>query len=172
MSLNTAQQYIQSLLDDLPLPGDGTANLSAVITPPDPNVETAAVPTAYIWPTRGIESRNPALGGTIPRNTGPGTPSGLKPLEHSLEIFLVYFGQDDDTESDTLFPGIVEAVMQALRTSPDPAQVSDPYSGVVSTFVDVGEQMTWEIMINAVEDQAFNRYDALLTCKMFELIFA
>ena len=172
MSLNTAQQWVQSLLDDLPLPGDGTANLSAVITPPDPNVETAAVPTAYIWPTRGIESRNSAMGGTIPRNTGPGTPSGLKPLEHSLEIFLVYFGQDDDTESDTLFPGIVEAVMQALRTSPDPAQVSDPYSGVVSTFVDVGETMSWEIVINAVEDQAFNRYDCLLTCKMFELIFA
>ena len=171
MSLNTAQLYIQSLIDDLPLPGDGTPNLIAVITPPDPNVE-AETPTAYIWPTKGVESRNPALGGTIPRNTGPGTPSGLKPLEHELEIFLVYFGQNDDTEADTLFPGIVEAVMQALRTSPDPWQQQDPYSGVVSTFVDVGEQMTWEVVINAVENQAYNRYDCLLTCKMFELIFA
>ena len=171
MSLNTAQLYAQSLLDNLPLPGVGTPNLSAVITPRDPNVQ-AEIPTAYIWPTKGMESRSPALGGTIPRNTGPGTPSGLKPLEHELEIFLVYFGQDDDTESDTLFPGIVEAVMQALRTSPDPAQVSDPYSGVVSTFVNVGEHMAWEIVINAVADQAYNRYDCLLTCKMFELIFA
>ena len=96
----------------------------------------------------------------------------MKPLEHELEIFLVYFGQNDDTEADTLFPGIVEAVMQALRTSPDPWQQQDPYSGVVSTFVDVGEQMTWEVVINAVENQAYNRYDCLLTCKMFELIFA
>ena len=32
--------------------------------------------------------------------------------------------------------------------------------------------MSWEIVINAVENQAYNRYDALLTCKMFELIFA
>ena len=171
MSLNTAQQYVMSLLDNLPLPGDGTPNLTAVITPPDPNVQ-AEVPTAYIWPTKGVESRNPGLGGTIPRNTGPGTPSGLKPLEHELEIFLVYFGQDDDPESDTLFPGIVEAVMQALRTSPDPAQVSDPYSGAISTFVDVGEHMAWELVINAVENQAYNRYDCLLTCRLFELIFA
>ena len=71
MSLNTAQQYIQSLLDGLPLPGDGTANLSAVITPPDPNVENAAVPTAYIWPTRGVESRNSAKGDMIPRRPPP-----------------------------------------------------------------------------------------------------
>jgi hypothetical protein len=171
MSLNTAQSYIRSLLDGLPLPGTGTPNLSAVITPPDPNVQ-AEIPTAYVWPTKGVESRNPGLGGTIPRNTGPGTPSGLKPIEHELDIFLVYFGQDDDPESDTLFPGIIEAVMQALRTSPDPAQVSDPYSGVVSTFVDVGEHMSWEVAINAVEDQAYNRYDALLICRLFELIFA
>jgi hypothetical protein len=171
VSLNTAQQYIQSLLDDLPLPGTGTPNLNAVITPPDPNVQ-AEIPTAYIWPTKGTESRNPGLGGTIPRNTGPGTPSGLKPLEHELDIFVVYFGQDDDTESDTLFPGIVEAIMQALRTSPDPMQQQDPYTGVVSTFVDVGEHMSWEVTINAVEDQAYNRYDALLICRLFELIFA
>ena len=43
---------------------------------------------------------------------------------------------------------------------------------MISTSVDVGETMTWEIVINAAEDQAFNRYDCLLTWKMFELIFA
>ena len=171
MSLNTAQYFIQQILDDLPLPGDGTPNLSAVITPMDPNVE-AEVPTAYIWPTRGTESRNPALGGTIPRNTGPGTPSGLKPIQHDVEIFLVFFGQDDDSEADTLFPGFVEAIMQALRTSTNPATVQDPYSGVVSTLVDVGEFMQYEVVISAVENQAFNRYDCLITCRVWELIFA
>ena len=73
MSLNTAQQYVLSLLDDLPLPGDGTPNLSAVITPPDPNVQ-AAIPTAYIWPTKGMESRNPAWAARSPATPGPAPP--------------------------------------------------------------------------------------------------
>ena len=44
----------------------------AYITPPDPRIQ-AKVPAIYIWPSDGVENRSSELGGTIPRNTGPGT---------------------------------------------------------------------------------------------------
>jgi hypothetical protein len=152
------------------MPGINTPNMVAYITPPDPNVE-AATPTAYVWPTDGRESRSAP--GTIPRNTGPGTPSGFKPIEHTIDVFIVWFGADDDPQADSLFPGMVDAVMAALRTSPDSQPLQDPYNpSITSTLYDLGEQITYQIVISALADQAYDRYDCLLRCMITELIQA
>jgi hypothetical protein len=145
--------------------------MRAFIMPPDPNDESQ-YPTAYVWPADFDESRNPQAGGSIPRNTGPGTPSGFKPVEHSIEIFILYFQAGDAPDADSLFPGIVDAVDAALRTSADPAQITDPYTGMQSTLYDVGEVIRGRITVSAVADQAFNRLDCLLTCTVHELIQA
>lgn len=152
------------------MPG-GLPNMACYITPPDPNVE-GGIPTSYVWPADFDESRNPDKGGTIPRNTGPGTPSGDKPIEHSVEIFIVYFMANDEPLSDSLFPGIVDAVMFTLRTSEDPAKIMDPFTGQQSTLYDVGETTRGRIVVSATADQAYNRYDCLLTCQVLELIQA
>ena len=125
-----------------------------------------------MWAPDFDESRSGDQGGTIPRNTGPGTPSGTKAVEHQIEIFLVYFQANDDPQADTLFFGIVDAVMAQLRTSADPAPITDPYTGMQSRLYDVGEVMRGRTTISAVGDQAWNRLDALLTCTVHEIFQA
>jgi hypothetical protein len=169
MPLNSTQTYIQQLINGTPLPG-GIPALAAYITPPDPN-EEADVPAAYVWPSTGNESRSnsgPAAG-TVPRNTGAGTPSGWKNIVHMLDIWLVFFGQDDDPASDTLFPGIVDAVMAVLRTAPNPAPAFDTYTQQPSWLVDIGEKMDYRVDLRALSDQAYNRYDGLITITITEI---
>jgi len=162
--------WFKQLLDGLAMPG-GLPNMAAYVNPPDPNDE-GGIPTAYVWAPDFDESREGQQGGSIPRNTGPGTPSGTKALEHMIEIFLVYFQAGDDPQADTLFFGIVDAVMARLRTSDDPAPVTDPYTGQQSQLLDVGEVIRGRTTISAVADQAFNRLDALLTCTVHEIFQA
>lgn len=173
MPIASTALYMKSLLDGLNMPG-GTLPMRAYIMPPDPNDETQ-YPTAYVWPADFDESRAGAQGGSIPRNTGPGTPSGFKPVEHSIEIFIVWFQQGDDPDADSMFPGIVDAAMAALRTSPDPiggVPITDPWTGQQTSLFDVGEVMRGRIVVSATSDQGFNRLDCLLTCTVHELIQA
>jgi hypothetical protein len=173
MTINATQVWIQQFINQLPLPG-GIQPLAAYITPPDPNDDAAAQPSAYVWPSTGDESRRndgPAAG-TVPRNTGPGTPSGWKNTVHQMDIWLVFFGQDDDPASDTLFPAIVDTLMYRLRTAPDPALAVDPYTGQQSWLVDVGEVMTYRVDLRATDDQAFNRYDGLVSLTIAEIFQA
>lgn len=170
MSIVAVQSYIRDSLQNLPLP-NGSLNLKVYITPPDPNDE-AEFPTAYVWPSAGDETRDPHHGGTIPRNTGPGTPSGNKPVIHDMDIFLVWFGADDDPDADSWFPGMVDAVMGALRYIKMPQSITDPYTGYTSDLVDLGENMAYEVVVSAVANQAYNRYDARIKLRLLELIFA
>lgn len=170
MPITSALQYIKTLLSGLPMPG-GAANLAAYIIPPDPNVETD-IPTAYVWFPQGDESRDgPA--GTMPRNTGPGTFSGDKTILHDIDIFLTWFGADDDPKADSLFPGMVDAVMKALRTAvPNPAPVTDPWTEEVTQIADTGEKMKYRSEVRAVADQRYLRFDALITLQLTEVISA
>ena len=164
--------FVKQQLDGLPMPGPNALSMRAYITPPDPNVE-AQYPTAYVWPPDGRESRNPEKGGTIPRNSGPGTPAGFKPVEHVIDVYIVWFQADDDPQADSLFPGIVDAAMEALRTCKDSATLQDPYDpNITSTLYDLGEDMSYQTTLSALADQAYNRYDALIRCSCMELIQA
>jgi hypothetical protein len=168
MPINSVQVYVQNLISGILMPGTA-GQLRAYITPPDPNTE-AEIPTAYVWPSDGDESRDPSKGGTVPRNTGIGTPSGYKAFEHRLDVYVVWFGQDDDPDSDTLFPGIMDAIMLVLRTSPDPAVAQDPYTEQLTTLIDVGENMSYRITIRALDDQRYNRYDGLISLQLLEIM--
>lgn len=168
MSINATQVYMQTLLNGLPMPGSAP-NLVAYITPPEPEVD-ATTPHAYIWPSSGIESRNPSLGGTVPRAAFQGAPSGFKPIVHTLHIYLIWFQANDDPQADTWFPGMLDTIMATLRVSQDPIKVTDPYSNVESWLIDVGERMTYQITVSALEDQRYHRYDGLITCSLNELI--
>lgn len=172
MPISTTQAYINDLLNGLVWPITNLPPLQSQITPPDPNVESN-VPQAYIWPSRGNENRDPRRGGTIPRATGPNSPSGLKVQTHRLDVYLVYFMQDDDPDSDTLFPGMVDWIMEQLRLAPDttPALL-DPWTNRESYLIDIGEVMDYQITVRALEDQRFNRYDGLITCVINEVFAA
>lgn len=169
MPIASVLGYLQGLLDGLPMP-EGVDPLAAYILPPDPNTETTT-PTAYVWPTAFGESRNSDEGGSsMPRNTGPGTFSGVKRFNHKPHLFIVWMGANDDGS----FPGIVDAVMYALRFAyPMPTQVTDPNNPlVVSQINDVGEIQDGEIYVRALEDEAWNRYDCPLVVPVIEEILA
>jgi len=161
---------MKGLLDGLNMPS-ALPGMRAFIMPPDPNDESQ-FPTAYVWPADFDESRDPGGGGSLNRNTGLGTASGQKAIEHSIEVFIVFFQAGDAPDADSLFPGIVDAAMSALRTSADPAPVTDPYTNAPSTLIDVGEVMRGRIVVSATQDQAINRLDCLLTCTVHEIIYA
>jgi hypothetical protein len=178
LPINSVQVYVQNLLNGLIMPA-GAGNLVAYITPPDPNEETD-LPTAYIWPSDGDESRNNTKGGTVPRNPGFSSTvttldqllsqSGYKTFEHHLDVYVIWNGQDDDPNADTWFPGMIDAIMFTLRTSPDPAVAQDPYTGQLTTLIDVGENMSYRVTLRSLADQRYNRYDALITLELLEIM--
>ena len=63
--------------------------------------------------------------------------------------------------------------MKALRFAyPMPTIVTDPYDGTQTQVNDVGEVQDGEIYVRALADEAFNRYDCLLTVPVIEEISA
>ena len=171
MPIVSCQKFLFSLLDDLPFPY-GIPNAQAFVTPPDPRVQ-ARIPAIYIWPADGDENRTEQLGGTIPRNTGPNTPSGTKGILHRFDVYLTWFSAGSGTEQDPKFPGMVDAVMYALRTSqPNPFYATDPNSGLGSTIYNTGEVITYRTGVESTADERIKRYDALLQVDMWEIFNA
>lgn len=172
MPIASCMAFIQGLLKDLPMPG-GAPNLAAFITPLDPDTESD-IPTCYVYPLPGTEKRDPKDGGSMPRNTGPRTFSGDKTMKHQMGIWVVWFMADDDPEADLLVPGFMDAMMWALRTSfPNPAILVDPFDGTESQLADTGEEMKYELLPpHATKSQRWNRYDALITVPLTEVISA
>lgn len=179
MTLVATQQYIKLLLNDLPWPPGMAAlpnppgNLIAHATAPNPTV-VASAPHAYIWMQRGAENRDNAKygAGTIPRAQYAGGPSGTKAREHTIPIYVIWDGFSGDTNAATLFPGMLDAIMSALRVSPDPVEVTDPWDGSQSFLVDVGETISYDVDLWTLEPQRMERWDGLITCSVVEVFSA
>jgi hypothetical protein len=169
MPISSALSYVRGLLDGLGMPGPATS-LVCSITPPDPFADPGIIPTCYLWPANGRESRDgPA--GTASRNQGPNTSSGFKTLAHQMEIWLVWDGADNG--SAPLFPAMIDAVNAALRTAyPMPADVTDPYTGATSQMSNIGEVLSWRVSVRPIPDSRNNRYEALLQVLITEVIQA
>ena len=171
MPVVVVQQFLLSILNGLEMPYN-VAAAEAFITPPDPRVK-AKVPAIYIWPSDGQENRSSELGGTIPRNTGPGTPSGTKGLLHQMDVYVTWFSANQGRQADPVFPAIVDTVMMALRYSqPNPAELTDPATGLTSSVYNVGETMKYRVGIEATADERWLRYDALIQVTCWESINA
>jgi hypothetical protein len=167
----SCQQFLFSLLDGLQMPY-GRPAAKAYVTPPDPRVQ-ARIPAIYVWPASGEENRSPQLGGTIPRNSGPGTASGTKGLLHQFDVYLTWFSADGGKSQDPVFPSMVDAVMSALRYSvPNPAEWTDPATGQTSSIYNTGEVIRYQTGVESLADERWLRYDCLLTVSVWEEINA
>ena len=180
MGLASAVGYMQTLLDGMNWPAEMQAlpspppPLRCFITPPDPNVQ-AGTPSAYVWFNRGDEARQGAKygAGTVPRASYPGGPSGTKATAHTIPVYVVWAGgSPTDPLVNILFPGMVDAIMAFLRVSPDPAVVTDPWTGVQTQLVDVGEHMSYLTTLRALEPMQSQRLDALLEITCTEVFSA
>lgn len=107
----------------------------------------------------------------MPRNQGPNTSSGFKPIVHQMAGWLRWSGPDDGTA--LLFPAMVDAITAALRTAyPMPAIAIDPYTGAKSQLSDIGEALRGRISVQPSPDQQNNQYEALLQMPVTEVIQA
>lgn len=182
MSIAGVWVYVKNQLDGLAWPPAmaGLPALTAWVLPPDPNATASSVPAAYVWGGAGDESRAAVHGGALPRAAYPGGPSGTKGTVHTVMIYLAWTLTPGDTatdpygnpDTDTLFPGMVEAVKAVLRAAALPQLIIDPWTSVESQVVDVGETMRHEIYVRAAEPQGMKRYDAFLDCAVTEIISA
>jgi hypothetical protein len=178
VSLAGTQAYLKNLLNGLTWPAGMQAlssppnPLACYITPPNPYVESASTPTAYVWTQKGTENRDNAKygAGTIPRAAFLGAPSGTKAVMHAIPVYVVWDNTLTDPLADSLFPGMLDAIMSVLRVSTDEARITDPWTGVESALVDVGETIEWDVDLWTVATQRLGRYDALLTLPIVEVI--
>lgn len=164
MPLNTVQVHIKTLLDGLDVPGTAGA-LEAFITPP--GQEECTRPKAYIWPSGGDEKRQ-----STPRiDVAPST-AAWKQVDHLVDVWLTWFSDEDAdaADIDLAFPAVVDMAMDRLRASPEPAEVTDPFTSRVSYLCGVGERMSFEFYpVVGVPDERINRYDCRLQLPITEL---
>ena len=162
--INSTQLYIKNMLDGLIVPGNSRA-LEAYITPEDPRDEEN--PAAYIWPTQGSENRQ-----AVPRvgaDAANPAQAGWKESTHELDVWLTWFNDDSDPNADISFPAVVDVVMYTLRSSANPAVITDPLTGLESQLIDVGERMAYHMAgVHSTADQRWLRYDAQLTLTIIE----
>jgi hypothetical protein len=174
MPINSTLSYLKGLLDELPMPG-GAPPLRCYITPPPVDDNPFGEPHAFIWPVSGEESRSPQRGGTVPRALtkpipGANPDSGTKAIDHSIHVYVIWDQANDDEQADSWFPGMIDAIGWQLRVSLDPATITDSYDGTISTLIDVGETIPYQITVRFLENQRYLRYDALLALPILELI--
>jgi hypothetical protein len=171
MPVTTCALYVKSLLNGITPPGaTGVRSpIQAFITPLTPDVNPDGIARVYVWPASGPERRR-----AMPRNTGPSyTTAGVKQIIHDLQVFLVWMDNPDDQNADINFPLLIDYVMFILRTSPNPDVYTDAVTGFQSSFVNVGEDMSYEfIPPHALEPDAMRRYDSRIRVRLLELFQA
>jgi len=123
--MNAILQYMQGLLNNLPVPGQST-NLRTVLVPGMQMPLTG--PIALIIP-------GPAHG---ERRTAP---RGLASMEIPwwIDIYLKYETNPNAEMLDQLLPLIVDAILYACWAPKLPLQITDPTTGRVSNLVALGE---------------------------------
>ena len=88
-------------------------------------------------------------------------------------MYVTWFSSNSGTQADPKFPAIVDTVMLALRYSqPNPAQMTDPATGLTSTIYNVGESLRYRTGVEATADERWLRFDALLQVSVWEIINA
>lgn len=177
MPLASAIAYVKGLLDGLQWP-EGMQNLTnpppplrCFIQPPNPWVE-ASTPTAFTWFEDWNTSRgnDPLRAGTIPRAAYQGGPSGTKTTVHNIPLYVVWMaGSPTDPYADSLFPGMLDAIQAVLEVAPNPAVVADPWTGVETQLVNIGETIRGHGYLRDTEPQQMQRVDALLICPITEI---
>jgi len=168
MGVSVVLSTLRTMLNGVTLPGM-IGTLEAFITPPDPREDPP--PAAYIWSSRGRESRQ-----SLPRNQTmvqpPGTgfaQAAFKTIDHTVDVYVTWFGEATAPDADAAFPQGLDGIMQILRTGPSPLSVTDPATGIQSELVDIGERMNYQLVpMRSVRDQRILRYDCAFTLMILE----
>jgi hypothetical protein len=165
--LNSVQQYVRGLLDQLPLPLN-LGRLAAFIDPPNPGDGTQ--PAVYVWGSTQQEFRQ-----TMPRaRPGNLASGGFKKVEHAIDLWLIWFGDAEDPRASSMFPLVIDSINKQLRNTLMPVQgVTDPDTGDVSTILSIGEKIDSDYApVHSLEDERWLVYNAHIICHVTELLQA
>lgn len=128
--LLSIQNHVQTLLDGMNVPG-GYQTLTAYVQPPV--FEGLSGPRGYVWGGHLTETRQSA-----PRGRG------FKRLDWLIDVWLIYESLAGDDADAQVFPLLVDATMQTLRSAPMPVTITDPITGTVTQLVEIGERITMD----------------------------
>jgi hypothetical protein len=130
MTVNAVENYVQGLLDGLTVP-QFAAPTQAYVLPP-PVVMLAPNPQVFVWGGTWHEERH-----TLPRILGD------KRITYSLSVWLQAATSNDpnDEYGPTAFPILIETIAGVLRTTPIPAAIIDPDTGIASIVQTIGEKI-------------------------------
>jgi len=142
LPLNSVQQYVAGLLNNLEVPLAGIPAIECYITPPA--YEDLDRPKTYVWGGRARGHRQ-----TMPRNISGQLVdgrSGFKEINWTVDIYFAYETVPNTTTTDSEFPIIVDAVMTKLWTTPLNTFITDSITGVVSEITSIGEEWDFEML--------------------------
>lgn len=165
MPLNTVHAYMRDMLHGTQIPGSA-GTLEAFIAPPDPECEPT--PKAYVWGSNADEDR--LASPRIPVS-GDITQAGWKTQHHMLDVWLVWFSDEDSDIGtiDVAFPAVMDIIAKVIRESPDPVKVTDPLTGMDSELLDIGEKMIMEMYPpRSMDDQRIWRFDGRFQLRIEE----
>lgn len=173
MPINSTLAHVKQLLDGTTIPGNAGKYIEAFISPPDPETQQVN-PHAYVWAAQGPENRNSGKRVAPPA----GAPeflklnnSGFKILKHRIEIYLTWFDDSRDPQSDSSFPLVIDMTMQVLRSCVMPIDLIDPATGSNCQLINLGEEMSYQyVPVRSTASQRLQRQDALVTAPVEEWI--
>ena len=175
MPINSTLSHVRSLLDRASIPGGAGRYLEAFIAPPDPEV-TQVNPHAYVMAARGPENRDSGSRSPAPAGAPgpvPQPPAGWKIINHTVEVYLTWFNDNQDPQIDSSFPLVIDLAMNILRTCHMPIDLVDPATGINCQLINLGEKLTYEwVPVRSTADQRLQRNDALITAPVEEWIQA
>jgi hypothetical protein len=138
MSLNAVLQYTKSLLDELQSPL--LSPLEAVVQPPVLS-DVADHPYCFIWGAHSPIKRQTAprairlVGGGIQQG-------GYQQADWQITCRLYTVLAQTDPDIEMAFPGLVDAVILELSTTPIAIVTTDPLTGQQLQILTIGESMT------------------------------
>lgn len=135
MPLNSVQQYVRGLLDNLEIPGT-TDRLEAYIVPP--TVEDIDRPKAYVQGARLRGQRQ-----TMPRMV-VGQQSGYKYLAWTVDVYITYESVPDSATIDQEMAVIIDAIMWETWSTTMPLFIQDNVTGRKSQILAIGEDFELE----------------------------
>lgn len=167
MPLASIQQYVQGILDDMPVPGI-PQTMSAQVTPP--LMQSMTRPIAFVW------------GGTVigTRQSGPrGIPpaAGFRHLAWDITTTLVLTMNPGMSGAPDVFPALVDAAVLRMWTTPMPVFI-DP-QGVpcvqgtdgATQILSVGEDYRMEYApVHTLADQRTLYYSARASWQIYEAV--
>jgi hypothetical protein len=162
---------VKQALDGLTFPSgvtfDGTTavpNLQAFISVPQ--VAQLTTPTAFVWGGYFNEKRRTMAG---QRATSVNTSSGFRRAEYRMDVIVRYAIPHNTPILDSVFPVIVDSVMERLRGIPMPQALTDPQTGKQSTMVIVGEDFDVQYgQVYQLADLRYWLYGAKITTRIIE----